>query len=82
MKFFVRIRSRKGNIASCILFNRACIISDVTQSIVLCFVLKNNIFGFSVVFSWKTVQIFIFKVEYLKIAVTDLNDFGLILQDF
>ena len=43
---------------------------------------KNNIFGFSVVFSHKIVQISIFKVEYLKNDLADFNDFGLILQDF
>ena len=43
---------------------------------------KNNVFGFSVIFSWKTVQILIFKVEYLENGLGDLNDFGLILQDF
>ena len=44
--------------------------------------LKNNIFGFSVVFSRKIVQISIFKVEYLENGLADFNDFGLILQDF
>ena len=43
---------------------------------------KNNIFGFSVVFSRKIAQISIFKVEYLENGVADFNDFGLILQDF
>ena len=44
--------------------------------------LKNNIFGFSVAFSRKIVQISIFKVEYLENGLADFNDFGLILQDF
>ena len=43
---------------------------------------KNNIFGFSVVFSRKIAQISIFKVEYLENGSADLNDFGPILQDF
>ena len=43
---------------------------------------KNNIFGFSVVFSRKIAQISIFKVEYLENGLADCNDFGLILQDF
>ena len=43
---------------------------------------KNNIFGFSVVFSGKTVQILIFKAEYLENGLADFDDFGLILQDF
>ena len=44
--------------------------------------LKNNIFGFSVVFSRKIVQIAIFKVEHLENGLAGFNDFGLILQDF
>ena len=44
--------------------------------------LKNNIFGFSVVFSRKILQISIFKVDYLENGLADFNDFGLILQDF
>ena len=44
--------------------------------------LKNNIFGFSVVFSRKIVKTSIFKVEYLENGLADFNDFGLILQDF
>ena len=43
---------------------------------------KNNIFGFSVVFSRKIVHISIFKVEYLENGLADFNDFGLILHDF
>ena len=39
-KFYVRIRSTDGNTRGCLLLNRACIISDVTQSIVLQFVQK------------------------------------------
>ena len=69
IKFHVHIRSTNGNIRDCLLFNYAFIISDVIQSIVLHFVQnlqKNNIFGFSVVFSRKTVQILILKVEYLE----------------
>ena len=80
IKFYLRIRSTDGNIRDCVL-----IISDVTQSIVLQFVQnlsKENIFGFSVVFSRKIVQISIFKDEYLNNGLTDFNDFGLILQDF
>ena len=42
---------------------------------------KNNIFGFSVVFSRKTVQISIFNVEYLENSLVNFNDFGFILQD-
>ena len=48
----------------------------------LCKTSKNSIFGFSVVFPWKTVPISIFKVEYLENGLADFNDFGLILQDF
>ena len=44
--------------------------------------LKNNIFGFSVVFSHKIVQLSIFKVEYVENGLADFNHFGLILQDF
>ena len=47
----------------------------------LCKASKNNIFGFSVVFTRKIVQISIFKVEYLEDGLADFNDFGLILQD-
>ena len=43
---------------------------------------KTQHFRFSVVFSPKTVQIFIFKVEYLENGSADFSDFGLILQDF
>ena len=43
---------------------------------------KKHIFGFSVVFSRKIVQISFFKVEYLENVLADFNDFGLILQDF
>ena len=48
----------------------------------LCKTSKKNIFGFSVTFSWKTVQISICKVEYLENSFANFNDFGLILQDF
>ena len=85
IKFYLHIRSTDGNIRDCLLLICAFIISDVTQSIVLQFVenfLKNNIFGFSVVFSRKIVQISIFKVEYLENGLADFNDFGIILQDF
>ena len=85
IKFYLRIRSTDGNIRDCLLLICAFIISDVTQSIVLQFVqkpLKNNIFDFSVVFFRKIVQISIFKAEYLENVLADLNDFGLILQDF
>ena len=43
---------------------------------------KKQHFRFSVVFPWKTVQILIFKVEYLENGSLDFYDFGLILQDF
>ena len=43
---------------------------------------KRNIFGFSVAFSRKIVQISMFKVEYLENGLADFNDFGFILQDF
>ena len=50
-----------------VILNCAFIISDVTQSIVLQFLQnflqKTNIFGSSVFFSHKIVQISIFKVE-------------------
>ena len=74
-----------GNIGDWLMLNCAFIISDITQSIVLQFLLnfqKNNIFGFSVVSSRKIVHISIFKVEYLENGLTDFNDFGIILQDF
>ena len=79
------MRSTDLNIRDYLLLICAFIISDVIQSIVLQFVQtskKNNIFGFSVVFSCKIVQISIFKVEYLENGLADLNDSGLILQDF
>ena len=41
----------------------------------------NNIFVFFC-FSWMTVQILIFKAEYLENGLADFNDFGLILEDF
>ena len=85
IKFYVRTSSTDGNIRDWLLLNCAFIISDVTESIVLQFLQnfqKNNIFGFSVVFSRKIVQISIFKVEYLENGLADFNDFGLILQDF
>ena len=85
IKFYLHIRSTDGNIRDCLLLICGFIISDVTQSIVLQFSaksLKNNIFGFSVVFSRKIVQISIFKVEYLENGLADFDDFGLILQDF
>ena len=44
--------------------------------------LKKQYFRFSVIFPRKTVQVLIFKVEYLENGLADLNDFGLILQDF
>ena len=40
---------------------------------------KNNIFAF---FSRFSVQILMFKVEYLENGLAVFNDFGLILQDF
>ena len=40
------------------------------------------IFGFSIIFSSKTVPILIFKVEYLENGLADFNKFVLILQDF
>ena len=43
---------------------------------------KKQHFRFSVVFSRKTVQILIFKVEYLENASADFNDLGLIFRDF
>ena len=43
---------------------------------------KTNIFGLSVVFSRKIVQISVFKVEYLENGLADFNDSGLILQAF
>ena len=85
IKFHVHISSTDGNIRDWSLFNCALIISDITQFIVLQFLenfSKNNIFGFSIIFSRKIVQISIFKVEYLKNGLADFNDFGLILQDF
>ena len=81
IKFHVRISSTDGNIRDWLLLNCVFIISDVTQSIALQF-LQNNIFGFSVVFSCKIVQISVLKVEYLENGMADFNDFGLILQDF
>ena len=73
IKFLVHISSTDGNIRDWLLLNCAFIISDVTQSIVLqfCKTSKNNIFGFSVVFSRKIVQISIFKVENLENGVAD-----------
>ena len=41
---------------------------------------KKQHFRFSVVFSGKTVQILIFKVEYLENGSADFNDFGLIFR--
>ena len=85
IKFHAHISSTVGKIRDWLLLNCAFIISNVTQSTVLQFLqnfLKNNIFGFSVVFSRKIVQISIFKVEYLENGLADFNDFGLILQDF
>ena len=84
IKFHAHISSTVGNIRDWLLLNCAFIISNVTQSTVLQFLQnfsKNNIFGFSVVFSRKIVQISI-KVEYLENGLADFNDFGLILQDF
>ena len=84
IKFHVRISHTDRNIRHWLLLNCALIIADVT--IIYCFsgfakLLKNNIFGFSVVFSHKIAQISFFKVEYLKNGLADFNDFGLILQD-
>ena len=81
IKFHVCISPTDRNIR---LLNCAFIIADVT--IIYCFsgfakLLKNNIFGFSVVFSHIIAQISFFKVEYLKNGLADFNDFGLILQD-
>ena len=47
----------------------------------LCKTCKNNIFGFSVVFSCRIVQIPIFEAEYLENGVADF-DFGIILNYF
>ena len=84
IKFFVCIRSADGNIRDCLLLICAFIISDVTESIVLPFVqnLSKTTFVFFVIFSRKIVQILIFKVEHLVNGLADLNDFGLVLQDF
>ena len=85
IKFHVRISHTDGNIRNWLLLNCAFIIADVT--IIYCFsgfakLLKNNIFGFSVVFfSRKIAQISLFKVEYLENGLANFNDFGLILQD-
>ena len=84
IKFHVRISPTGRNIRHWLLLNCAFIIADVT--IIYCFsgfakLLKNNIFGFSVVSSRKIAQISFFKVEYLKNGLADFNDFGLILQD-
>ena len=64
IKFHVRINPTDGNIRHWLLLNCAFIIADVT--IIYCFSgfakrLKNNIFGFSVVFSRKIAQISFFK---------------------
>ena len=84
IKFHVRISPTDRNIRHWLLLNCAFIIADVT--IIYCFsgfakLLKNNIFGFSVIFSRKIAQISFFKVEYLENGLADFNDFGLILQD-
>ena len=84
IKFHVRISPTDGNIRHWLLLNCALIIADVT--IIYCLsgfakLLKNNIFGFSVVVSRKIAQISFFKVEYLENGLADFNDFGLILQD-
>ena len=83
--FYGNIMSTNGNIRDCLLFNCAFIIADVIQFIVLQFLqnlYKNSIFGFSVVYSRKGVQVSIFEVEYLENGLTDFSDFGLILQDY
>ena len=85
IKFYVRIRSRNGNIPDRLLFNCAFSISDVTQFTVFQFaqnLLEKQHFRFAVVFFQKTVQILMFKVEYIENGSADFNDFGLILQDF
>ena len=82
VKFHARISSTNGNNRDWLLLNCAFIISDVSESIVLQSLLRNNIFRFCVVFSCKIVQISIFKVEYLENGLADFNDFGLILHDF
>ena len=84
IKFHVHISPTDGNIRHWLLLNCAFIIADVTM--IYCFsgfakLLKNSIFGFSVVFSHKFAQISFFKVEYLENGLADFNDFGLILQD-
>ena len=56
----------------------AFIISDATQSKLL----KNNIFGFSVIFCSKNCSDLSLKVEYLENGLADFTDFGLIPQDF
>ena len=43
---------------------------------------KKNIFGFSVVFPRKIVQIQSLKLNISRTAWPDFNDFGLILEDF
>ena len=40
---------------------------------------KKTTFSVFLSFSWKTVPISIFKVEYLENGLVDFNDFGLIL---
>ena len=84
IKFCLRIRSTDGNIRDCLLLICAFIISHVTHLLLfnLCKTSGNNIFGFSVVFSRKIVQISIFKAEYLENGLADFNDFALILQEF
>ena len=85
IKFHVRISSTDGNIRDWLLLNCAFIISDVTHSIVLQFLQDFQKTTFSVFlsfFSRKSVEISIFKVEYLEHGLADFNDFSLILQEF
>ena len=80
--FILSPESDNVNMLHCLLSDCEFSISDVTQSIVFQF-LQNlqKHFRFSVIFSWKTVQIVIFNIEYLS-GSADFHDFGLILQDF
>ena len=85
IKFHVRISPTDRNIRYWLLLNCVFISADVT--IIYCFsgfakLLKNNIFGFSVVFSRKNAQISFFKVEYLESDLGDFNDFGLDAEDY
>ena len=83
IKFYVRIRSRNGNILDCLSFNCAFSISDVTQSIVFQFVenlLKKHFFGFLSFFLGKLSKSLSFKVEYLENGSADFDNFGLICK--